>query len=75
MPTEPFTLKGDVALITGGATGIGLAIAGAFVKQGANVVIAGGPAFARRLPESPGPFAKNYVRKLDKRLNISTADG
>jgi len=41
MQTEPFTLKGDVALVTGGATGIGLAIAGALAKQGARVVIAG----------------------------------
>jgi hypothetical protein len=33
-PTEPFTLKGEVALVTGGATGIGRAIAAALTKQG-----------------------------------------
>lgn len=41
MQTEPFTLKEEVALVTGGATGIGLAIAGAFAAQGARVVIVG----------------------------------
>jgi len=33
-------LKGKVAIVTGGASGMGAAISGSFVKEGANVVIA-----------------------------------
>ena len=36
-----FSLEGQVALITGGGTGIGLAIAQTFVAQGARVLISG----------------------------------
>ena len=39
MNTSLFDLTGKVALITGASRGIGLAIAGAFVQAGANVVI------------------------------------
>lgn len=39
--TDPFTLAGQVALITGGGTGIGLGCAQAFVARGAKVVISG----------------------------------
>ena len=38
---DPFTLAGQVALITGGGTGIGLGCAQAFLAQGAKVVISG----------------------------------
>jgi NAD(P)-dependent dehydrogenase (short-subunit alcohol dehydrogenase family) len=38
---SPFSLAGETALITGGATGLGLAIARSFVAAGARVVIAG----------------------------------
>ena len=38
---SPFRLHGEVALITGGATGLGLGIARAFVQAGAKVVLAG----------------------------------
>ena len=41
MTSNPFSLQGQVALITGGRTGIGLAIAHAFVAQGARVLISG----------------------------------
>ncbi len=41
MKSEPFSLQGEIALVTGGASGIGLAIAQAFVAQGARVVIVG----------------------------------
>jgi gluconate 5-dehydrogenase len=38
---SPFSLAGETALITGGATGLGLAIARSFVASGAKVVIVG----------------------------------
>lgn len=38
---NPFRLDGEVALITGGGTGLGLGIARAFVQAGAKVVLAG----------------------------------
>ena len=36
-----FSLEGQLGLITGGGTGLGLGIAQAFVAQGAQVVLAG----------------------------------
>lgn len=39
--TSPFSLAGETALITGGATGLGFAIAQSFVAAGAKVVIVG----------------------------------
>ena len=39
--TNPFSLEGQLGLITGGGTGIGFGIAQAYVAQGARVVITG----------------------------------
>ncbi len=39
--TNPFTLEGETALITGGGSGIGLSIAACFVQAGARAVLVG----------------------------------
>lgn len=39
--SSPFSLRGKLALITGGGTGLGLGIARAFVQAGAQVVLTG----------------------------------
>lgn len=41
LPENSFRLDGEVALITGGATGLGLGIAREFVRAGAKVVLTG----------------------------------
>jgi gluconate 5-dehydrogenase len=41
MSTNPFSLTGQTALITGGGTGIGLGIASCMVQSGARVVLVG----------------------------------
>jgi gluconate 5-dehydrogenase len=40
-PEHPFSLTGKTALVTGGGSGIGLAVARAFVQAGARVVLVG----------------------------------
>ncbi|KJK25197.1 gluconate 5-dehydrogenase [Burkholderiaceae bacterium 16] len=40
MATSPFSLQGRVALVTGGAQGLGLAIAAALSQAGAHVIVA-----------------------------------
>jgi gluconate 5-dehydrogenase len=40
-PSDPFRLDGEVALITGGATGLGFGMAECFVRAGAKVVLLG----------------------------------
>jgi len=39
--SPPFSLKGETALVTGGGTGLGFAIASCFAKAGARVVLVG----------------------------------
>lgn len=39
--TSPFSLEGELALITGGGTGLGFAMASCFVAAGARVIISG----------------------------------
>lgn len=41
LASAPFSMKGEVALITGGATGLGFGMARAFLSSGAEVVLAG----------------------------------
>lgn len=41
MLKDPFSLEGQVALVTGGGTGLGLGMAKAFAAQGAKVILAG----------------------------------
>ncbi len=53
---NPFRLDGEVALVTGGGTGIGLAIARCMIEAGAQVVIAGRTeSTLRRACETLGP--------------------
>jgi 3alpha(or 20beta)-hydroxysteroid dehydrogenase len=64
-------LDGKVAIITGGSQGLGGAHAEAFVRYGANVVIADirddeGPAFAARINQAAGAPRVRYVH-LDVR--------
>lgn len=57
-------LEGKVAVVTGGAQGIGLAIAQAFVRQGARVVLGDldADASARAVTELGGPEVATAVR-------------
>lgn len=60
MGASPFSLEGKVAIVTGGGTGIGKAIATEFARVGADVVIA-----SRKL-ENLEPVA-NEIRKAGRR--------
>jgi len=62
--TELFDLTGRVALITGGASGIGLAIGAALVKHGAKVVV------GSRTPEK----VEAAARQLDALGNVNGED-
>ena len=60
-------LTGDVAVVVGGARGLGLAIASAFLAEGAHVAILDrdpeGPAEARRLEEAVGAALRRPRRR------------
>ena len=52
-------LEGKRALVTGGTTGLGLAIAGRFLREGARVVITGrDPGLGERAVQALGPGAR-----------------
>lgn len=64
-PDSPFSLTGQIALITGGGSGIGFAIAGAMKRAGAQVAITG----RREEPlakavESLGPGVAGFVHDV-----------
>lgn len=61
---NPFSLKGETALITGGGSGLGLGIAQSFVAAGANVVLVG-----RR-----EDVLKKAVKKLGKSASFAAHD-
>ena len=49
-----FSLEGKTALVKGGTGGLGSAIALAFLQQGANVAVCGGPERAGTTGRGPG---------------------
>lgn len=58
----PFRLDGEVAIITGGATGLGLGMARSFVASGAKVVLAGRREDELRRAVATLGAAASYVR-------------
>ncbi len=64
-PETPFSLAGELALITGGGSGLGLGMAQCFVKSGARVVLLGrNEAKLRIASEHLGPHARFEVADL-----------
>lgn len=61
---KPFSLKGEIALITGGGTGLGLGIATCFVQAGAKVVLVG-----RR-----ADVLKTAAKKLGRAASVEAHD-
>jgi gluconate 5-dehydrogenase len=71
LPYHPFRLDGEVAIITGGATGLGFGMARTFVASGAKVVLAGRrEAELRQAAAQLGPAA-NYVRHDVTAFNLA----
>jgi gluconate 5-dehydrogenase len=71
--SDPFSLNGQVALVTGGGTGLGEAIAAGLHRAGARVVIVGRrEAELARSAERIGPGATYLVHDLTQ---LAAADG
>jgi gluconate 5-dehydrogenase len=72
-PSDPFSLAGQVALVTGGGTGLGEAIAAGLHRAGARVVIVGRrEAELAQSAERIGPGATYIVHDLTQ---VAAADG
>jgi NAD(P)-dependent dehydrogenase (short-subunit alcohol dehydrogenase family) len=68
---EAFSLRGEVALITGGGTGLGYAMSAALLAAGAKIVITGRRAdVLRNAVESLGPGAHAYPHDITDRDGI-----
>src|SRR5262252_574785 len=72
--TNPFSLEGETALITGGGTGLGLGIATSFVQAGARVVLVGRRAdvlksAVKKLGEAAS-FEPHDVNQLDRAAEL-----
>ncbi|HEV2695961.1 MAG TPA: glucose 1-dehydrogenase [Verrucomicrobiae bacterium] len=71
---NPFSLKGETALITGGGTGLGLGMAKCFVAAGAKVVLVGrrADALAAAVKDlgKAASFAVHDITQLDEAKNF-----
>lgn len=68
MAYAPFNLKGKVALVTGGNSGIGLGMADALAQAGADVVIWG--TNAEKNTKAEGQLNKHGVRVLAQKVDV-----
>jgi gluconate 5-dehydrogenase len=78
-PSNPFRLDGDVAMITGGGTGIGLGIARCMVAAGARVVLVGRreaelATAAKELGAAASFLARDITRWDDAPATIADAE-